>query len=81
VLERVLNALEGDLIDVVHLPFAAPARLSAVPSQGQLRQMLKDHEDLALQEALRLAHGNKSLAARLLGIHRTSLYKKLRGQR
>ncbi|MBI4587741.1 MAG: sigma 54-interacting transcriptional regulator [Candidatus Rokubacteria bacterium] len=79
VLERILNALDGDRIEVAHLPFGSPDRPSALRAAeaGQLRRLLRDQEHLALQEALKLANGNKSRAARLLGIHRTSLYKKL----
>jgi len=80
VLERVLNALDGDLIEVAHLPFVLPDRspVPRRPEPGQLRRVLRHQEHLALVEALKLAEGNKSRAARLLGIHRTSLYKKLR---
>lgn len=77
VLERVLNSLEGSVIDVADLPFVVPYRTSTAPSAGQLRRMLRDQEHVAVEEALKLAHGNKAKAARLLGIHRTSLYKKL----
>lgn len=79
VLERVLNALDGDLIDVAHFPFVLRDRASSRhgTEAGRLRQMLRDQEHMAVQEALRLADGNKAKAARLLGIHRTSLYKKL----
>lgn len=82
VLERILNALDGDLIEVIHLPFAAPGQSPALRAGdvGQLRRMLQDQEQLAVHEALKLANGNKSKAARLLGIHRTSLYKKLGGR-
>jgi transcriptional regulator with PAS, ATPase and Fis domain len=62
---------------VTHLPFVASDRLSATTTAGQLRRMLREQESLALQAALKLAEGNKAKAARLLGIHRTSLYKKL----
>ncbi len=77
VLERILNALEGDVIDVSHLPFVASDWVAIASSPGELRRMLQEHERAALQAALKLVGGNKVRAARLLGIHRTSLYKKL----
>ncbi len=78
VLERVLNALDGDVIEVAHLPFATADRGTPEgPGPGELRRMMRGQEQQALEEALRLARGNKAKAARLLGIHRTSLYKKL----
>jgi transcriptional regulator with PAS, ATPase and Fis domain len=79
VLERILNALDGDVIDVTHLPFVSSKPASAVRDAdvGRLRRLLREHEDLAVQQALTLARGNKAEAARLLGIHRASLYRKL----
>lgn len=77
VLERVLNALDGNTLDVDALPFAPAAGAEAPASARQLRQMLREQESLALEEALRRSGGNKAKAARLLGIHRASVYKKL----
>ncbi|MGH7319822.1 MAG: sigma-54 interaction domain-containing protein [Candidatus Rokuibacteriota bacterium] len=79
VLERILNALETDIIEVSHLPFAVTGPVSPVRDAdiGRLRGLLREHEHVAVREALTLAHGNKAKAARLLGIHRTSLYRKL----
>jgi DNA-binding NtrC family response regulator len=79
VLERILNALDGDIIDVTHLPFASAKPANAVRGvdAGRLRRLLREHEDLAVQQALTLTRGNKAEAARVLGIHRASLYRKL----
>jgi transcriptional regulator with PAS, ATPase and Fis domain len=80
VLERVLNALDGDLIEVAHLPFVTSGRGDArhrQPDPGRLRRLVKDSEQQALQQALEMTQGNKARAARLLGIHRASLYRKL----
>ncbi len=80
VLERVLNALDGDLIEVAHLPFVTSGRGDARHRQadpGRLRRLVKDSEQQALQQALEMTQGNKARAARLLGIHRASLYRKL----
>lgn len=38
---------------------------------------LKEAEKNTIKNAMESAHGNKNMAARLLGIHRTTLYKKL----
>ena len=45
---------------------------------GLLQDILKDAERQAIVEAIRVANGNKAEAARLLGIHRTGLYQKIK---
>ena len=45
---------------------------------GLLRHILEDAEKRAIIEALRLSGGNKARAAKMLGIHRTGLYQKLK---
>ncbi|MGE5799146.1 MAG: helix-turn-helix domain-containing protein [Syntrophaceae bacterium] len=40
--------------------------------------MLAETERRTILETLRSAGGNKSKAAKILGIHRTSLYEKMR---
>ncbi|MBK8231884.1 MAG: sigma-54-dependent Fis family transcriptional regulator [Candidatus Eisenbacteria bacterium] len=46
--------------------------------QMEVPDTLSDAEQRAIQDALRVAKGNKSRAAALLGISRTRLYKKIR---
>lgn len=60
-----------------HLPFASTRAAAPGSGMSHLRHRLRDEEQEAVDEALRQAKGNKTKAARLLGIHRTSLYKKL----
>ncbi|RIV18021.1 PAS domain-containing protein [Alicyclobacillaceae bacterium I2511] len=52
------------------VPFASP--------KTGFRQSVEQHELELLQRALDDAHGNKALAAQKLGIHRTTLYQKLK---
>jgi DNA-binding NtrC family response regulator len=56
---------------------ALSARVSAVRT-GSLRSILAETERQVILEALKSAGGNKTKAARMLGIHRTSLYEKMR---
>ncbi|MFH1035434.1 MAG: sigma 54-interacting transcriptional regulator [Pseudomonadota bacterium] len=80
VLERVLSGLNGTTIALEDLPYylrRAP-RGPAAPPARDLRQALQQAEAQALTQALELSGGNKAQAARLLGIHRTLLYKKLK---
>ncbi len=53
------------------------ARVSAVRT-GNLRSILAETERQVILEALKSAGGNKTKAAKMLGIHRTSLYEKMR---
>jgi two-component system response regulator AtoC len=77
--ERVVLLEEGERLDVDHLPGEgggraareAPADELALPT---LAQMEADH----IGEVLRLTAGNKSRAARILGISRQGLIEKLR---
>jgi len=76
VLERALILSGGAPIGPQHIqmPEPVPAQTSMSPSQsGPLREM----ERQMLEDALRRAGGNKSKAAKLLGITRRMLYTKL----
>ena len=83
--ERVVLLEEGDRIDAEHLPpemlgrrsAPAPAVAAAVRdalSLPTLAQIEAEH----ISEVLRLTSGNKSRAARILGISRQGLIEKLR---
>jgi transcriptional regulator with PAS, ATPase and Fis domain len=79
VLERALATLEGDTIALEDLPFHLRApRAAGQPPPASLREHQRSSEKEALRRALREAGHNKARAARLLGIHRTLLYKKMR---
>jgi len=77
VIERVLNYVECGLIDLQDLP--EEIRQAGKISRGQslIGQSLAKIEQEAIQAALAEAQGNKSKAARLLGISRSKLYEKL----
>ena len=80
VLERTLSALDGDTIHLQDLPFYLQgSRLKKVEN---IRSSLKDVQVKTEKEAIRYAlketKNNKARAAKLLGIHRTLLYKKMK---
>jgi DNA-binding NtrC family response regulator len=56
--------------------FLAPARLDA-SSELELERLVSGTEQLAIREALRRTHGNKTQAARLLGLSRNGLAIKM----
>jgi DNA-binding NtrC family response regulator len=75
-LERAVVLSKGDLIEV-ELPSAEEKpSSSSFPSQEDLR--IKELEKKAILKALEVAKGNKSQAAKLLGISLKTLYNKLK---
>lgn len=85
VIERATVLAKGPLIQVSDIPeaiLAQPAQpLGAIFANGasgaSLKDALKDPERKIIIEALEKCKGNKKEAAKLLGINRTTLYKKL----
>ncbi|WP_088227575.1 sigma-54-dependent Fis family transcriptional regulator [Desulfosporosinus sp. FKB] len=80
ILERIINFCPDDYIDLEHLP--AQLRLeTGLRSYGDgpytLRQGLIEAEKNIILNALHTAKGNKMQAARILGIHRSVLYRKI----
>jgi transcriptional regulator with PAS, ATPase and Fis domain len=74
IIERMMNYVDSGLIDVQDVP--EEIRRAERPG-GKTGQSLANIEREAIQSALAEADGNKSRAARLLGISRSKLYEKL----
>jgi len=80
-MERILLTLEGRTILAQHLPLHLQGTPKAAASRfgtRNLKQVLERTEAELIQSVLSDAGGNKVIAARQLGIHRTHLYKKLK---
>lgn len=79
VLERTTYTLEENLIDACDLPFylGRPSVNSPQTTQWNLNEVVAQAEREALRKALELTNNRKIKAAKLLGIHRTVLYKKM----
>jgi PAS domain S-box-containing protein len=80
ILERTIYAVEGDTIEIHHLPFFLQ-RMRSESNKTQpshLKRLREDMEKEALLHAIRISNNNKNKAARLLGIHRTAIYKKMK---
>jgi DNA-binding NtrC family response regulator len=76
-IERCLALSKSDVIDVADLPgdFRPIARVVSGPSSVRsMAEIEREH----IQRALRVAGGNKSAAARLLGVDRKTLYSKMK---
>lgn len=80
ILERIIYITEGDTIHIHHLPFFLQSmrKESAKLQPTLLKHLREDMEKEALLHAIRISNDNKNKAARLLGIHRTALYKKMK---
>ncbi|MBW2058655.1 MAG: sigma 54-interacting transcriptional regulator [Deltaproteobacteria bacterium] len=82
IIERAMTVAEGNEITVKDLPKRIREfyreGYDNMHVTGPLREMLMDAERRIICEALRMADGNKSKAARILGIHRTGLYQKMK---
>lgn len=84
-MERCLNFADGDIILPKHLPAVIRKNNNLNKKQQQilefeddnLNQIIKKVEINAIINALEKSNGNKTEAANILGIHRTSLYKKI----
>lgn len=81
VLERAANMSSGNLITLEDLPDYIRNYLTDRETEVDkacLRNRVIDAELKAIMEALELSNGNRTEAAKHLGIHRTALYKKLK---
>jgi len=82
VLERSLSSIEGDSIHLCDLPFYVYRTQKNIPQQNQTTIDIKGVQTRAEKEAIRYAlqetNNNKARAAKILGIHRTLLYKKMK---
>ncbi len=75
VIERAVVLAKGNTITLKDLP----RELLPKKSSWESVKTLKDLQILAIRNALKEANGNKSKAARMLGISRKAFYKRLRG--
>ena len=79
-IERVVLLEEGETLSADHLPseFSGPRSSAAAPNDSLALPTLAQIEADHISEVLRLTAGNKSRAARILGISRQGLIEKLR---
>ena len=79
VLERAMSAIEGDTIHLCDLPFYLQRSRKNAPNSNQtsIKAVQARAEKEAIRYALEESNYNKARAAKLLGIHRTLLYKKM----
>ena len=80
ILERILYTIDGDTILPRHLPIILQSMGKESPKfeETVLKRLREDVEKEILLHTIRVSKDNKNKAARMLGIHRTSLYKKMK---
>ena len=78
VVERAVIVAEGERIEEGDLPEGVRAAAKSRAKAGRRRPTLAEVEAEYIRETLAAARGNKSEAARLLGISRKNLYERLR---
>jgi DNA-binding NtrC family response regulator len=79
-LERIANLYEGGEVSLFDLPphiYSSPLRPLA-PGRNNLKDLLDRVEKELIERALSESAGNKRQAAARLGIHRITLYEKLK---
>jgi transcriptional regulator with PAS, ATPase and Fis domain len=79
VLERTLSSLENDILEPDDFPryFTGQKQPQCDRDQGTLQEVVNRAERQAIIRALERSGQNKAKAAKMLGIHRTLLYKKM----
>lgn len=78
ILERAANVSSGKYLNPEHLPVYLSKRNNNFSKNGgSLKDIVAKAEIAAIKEALRLNNGNRTNAAKHLGIHRTAIYKKM----
>ena len=79
-IEAAIPTLTRNFIQVHNLPRrVTEAVVAAVPGKREDSVNLRTLASDAIRQALRLAHNDKTRAAKLLGIGKTTLYRKLKG--
>jgi transcriptional regulator with PAS, ATPase and Fis domain len=75
-----MSTLDGDTIHLQHLPFYVYRSHRRLPEHhpSPLRDVQTRTERKAILYTLKEANNNKARAAKMLGIHRTLLYKKMK---
>ncbi|MBN1274638.1 MAG: sigma-54-dependent Fis family transcriptional regulator [Candidatus Aminicenantes bacterium] len=84
IIERIMSLHVSDEIQKEHLPLEMRETIRSDPTEkivsGDNFPSLKELENLYIQKVLMHTQNNKSRAAKILGIHLTSLHRKLKSR-
>jgi transcriptional regulator with PAS, ATPase and Fis domain len=79
VVEQLMTLVDDHTIKLTHLPNTIKEQKTKPVVEGNsLKSERVEHEKLLIQRILEEVDGNKTKAAKRLGIHRTTIYKKMR---
>jgi PAS domain S-box-containing protein len=78
VLERSMHLMDGDTLDVKHLPYHLQKNQGRHDGKFSLKSVVAQAEKEAIRQALKAANGNRNLAIQMLGISRSGFYDKLK---
>ncbi len=79
VMQQIMNIVENDeVLSYKHLPsYVKPSNLSKSLGISDMLLSLEDIEKIAIEKTINEVNGNIALASRILGISRSSLYRKI----
>ncbi len=78
VIERAFVLCSADEIGPVHLPVELGGRTVRTELSGVIGSVLQVAEKQSIQSALKRNHYNRAATARELGVHKTTLYRKMK---
>lgn len=78
IIEHAFVLCRGGLIELAHLPHLLRSSFQGAPVPAGSGARLRDMERWLIMEALRQHQGNRTAAARQLGIHPSTLFRKMR---
>jgi DNA-binding NtrC family response regulator len=79
--ERVVVLSRNNMIEALDLPMKVPLKFKPDQNFRPLNKMLSDFEKEYIAEVIDAAAGNQTKAAKMLGLHRSTLVSKLRSFR
>ncbi|MBN1124714.1 MAG: sigma 54-interacting transcriptional regulator [Sedimentisphaerales bacterium] len=78
IIEHCFVLCEGEIIEIKHLPSSVCSLLKTEMVQDAAPATIKQMEILLIQQALKRSKGNKTAAAKQLGIDKSTLFRKMK---
>jgi len=78
IIEHCFVLCEGEIIEAKHLPASARPTLKAEKAEDSEPATIKQMEIILITQALRRNEGNKTAAAKQLGIDKSTLFRKMK---